>query len=78
MFIPYFTLQLTNDNYIMNDANLAMYISDILDAYVIMSKRVDDLENEVRILRGSQEVTPKKECKVYDIREVHKLKILHK
>lgn len=62
----------------MNDANLAMYISDILDAYVIMSKRVDDLENEVRILRGSQEVATKKECKVYDMREVHKLKILHK
>ena len=47
----------------MNDANLAMYISDILDAYVIMSKRVDALENEVRMLRESQEVTPKNECK---------------
>lgn len=76
MFISYFSK--TNDNYIMNDANLAMYISDILDAYVIMSKRVDALENEVRMLRESQEVTPKNECKVYDIREVHKLKILHK
>ena len=62
----------------MNDANLVRYISHLLDAYNIVSKRVDDLENEVRILRGSQEVTPKKECKVYDMSAVHKLKILHK
>lgn len=47
----------------MNDANLVRYISHLLDAYNIVSKRVDDLENEVRILRGSQEVAPKKSAR---------------
>lgn len=62
----------------MNDANLAMYISDILDAYVVMSKRVDALENEVRTLKVGQEVTPQKECKVYDMGDAVRLKLLHK
>lgn len=62
----------------MNDANLVKYISHLLDAYGIMSKRVDALECEIKSLKEGEGHTPKSECKAYDIREVHKLKILRK
>lgn len=78
IFVYYLLFILTNGNYFMNDASLVRYISHLLDAYGIMSKRVDALEDEVRLLKERDNPIPNKECKIYDMREVHKLKLLRK
>lgn len=50
----------------MNDANLVKYVSRLLEAYSLVSRRVDSLEQELSKLKGNG--GSEKKCRVYKMK----------